>query len=332
MSVVSRFAAVCAAAALLAGLAAMLASPAEAEPRCPSGYYWTLGEYCYPYGPNGEIGYPNIGYMANLGNVGQPVHSIVPPSYGYPNLGANLGRPAYVSSPIANWGPNWGPPPRPWAGWYVGGGIGVVWVNGTWTAVDVTSLSTGDPLIDAIKRGRADDIAEDVYWGYLWDYGDWVAGAEADWAYYNALLDPGIPGTGGLPGNRSADSVTMRAKWAFSLRGRLGYLVTPFTQVFVAVGPSWLRENATVNCTAAGVCGTNGIPAFTQTNSTTRLGLTVGTGVETKIIGNWRGRMEYRYSDYGTWRTTFGTPSLLSTTADIHVNTHQLLFSVAYGF
>jgi outer membrane immunogenic protein len=180
----------------------------------------------------------------------------------------------------------------------------------------------------------ASDIAEQVYFGYYWILGasDWIAGLEADWAYYNAFMDPGIPGTGGLPGNKSSDSVNVRAKWSASVRGHIGYLITPTIQLFATAGPSWLNEKATVNCTSAGVCGSNGIPAFSQTNSTTKAGYTVGGGVETKLWDRWRGRMEYRYADYGTFSTSFGNPAQLALSADIKVHTHTVLFGLAYGF
>jgi opacity protein-like surface antigen len=221
-----------------------------------------------------------------------------------------------------------------WTGFYLGGALGANWTGGTWTTTELRSLGVSDALIDAIKDMQATDIAEQVYAGYFWDLDSpgWLAGLEADWAYYNAVMDPGIPGTGGLPGNKASDSVNVRAKWSASLRGRVGYLVTPTTQVYVAGGPSWLNMNATVNCTGPGVCGTNGIPAFSQTNSTTKIGWTLGGGVERMLWGNWRGRAEYRYADYGTSTTSFGTPARLALTADIKVHTHTMLFGLSYAF
>ena len=47
---------------------------------------------------------------------------------------------------------------------------------------------------------------------------------------------------------------------------------------------------------------------------------------------NWSARGEYRYSDYGTWRTTLGTPATLAVTADIRMRTHTALFGLAYTF
>jgi outer membrane immunogenic protein len=221
-----------------------------------------------------------------------------------------------------------------WTGFYVGGEFGANWTGGYWTTTDLITLGGRDALIDALKDLRASDIAEDVYFGYLYDFGapKWLAGLAADFAYYNALMDPGIPGTGGLAGNKASDSVTVRAKWSLALRARLGYLVTPTTQLYVAGGPSWLKMDAAVNCTGPGVCGSNGIPAFSQTNSTTKAGWTLGGGVESVLWDNWRGHVEYRYADYGKFSTSFGTPAQLALAADIKVHTQSLMFGLSYGF
>jgi opacity protein-like surface antigen len=220
-----------------------------------------------------------------------------------------------------------------WSGFYVGGELGPNWTYGNWTTTDLVTLSSRDALVNAFKDMRATNIAEDVYWGFLWFLDDdWLAGVAADIAYYYAFMDPSIPGTGGLAGSNGGDSVSVRAKWSASLRARLGYLVTRSTQIYVAAGPSWLNMNATLNCTSSGVCGANPITPFSQTNSTTKAGWTLGGGVESMLWGNWRGHVEYRYSNYGTYSTSFGAPSQLALAADIKVRTQSLMFGLTYGF
>jgi len=220
-----------------------------------------------------------------------------------------------------------------WSGWYAGGGLGAVGSAARWNTRRLVTLGLADPLVDASKDMEAWAFAENVYLGYMF-YGapQWLAGFAAEFAYYDALMDPGIPGTGGIPGNKSADSVSVRANWSISLLARLGYLVTPTTQIYGVGGVSWLDMDATINCTGPGVCGTNGIAPFSQTNSTTRAGFTVGGGIEAMLWGNWRGHLEYRYSDYGTFSTSFGAPAGLALAADIDAHTHTLMFGLSYGF
>lgn len=237
-----------------------------------------------------------------------------------------------------------------WTGFYLGAGGGGNWTKGDWTTNEVVSLGGRDPLVDAVKSLYKADPFVGLYFGYMlniaeafglfnrygWQYcpvcDDWYLGFEYDFDWIDAAMDPGIPGTGGLPGNKSSDSVTVRAKWDMAVRARLAYLATPSTQLFVAGGPAWLHEDATVNCTAAGVCGTNGIPSFTQTTSTTKVGWTFGGGVEQKIWERWRARLEYRYSDYGTWSTNFGTPSNLAVGAGIKLHTQSVMAGIGYRF
>ena len=102
--------------------------------------------------------------------------------------------------------------------------------------------------------------------------------------------------------------------------------------LFAAGGAAWMHEEAKVNCTAAGVCGTNAIPPFTQTNSTTKAGWTAGGGVEQQIWGNWHGRLEYRYSDYGKWSTSFGAPANLFVASDIKLHTQSVMAGLSYAF
>jgi len=222
-----------------------------------------------------------------------------------------------------------------WSGLYLGGALGAVWSYAKWTSTDIWTLGVRDPLVDAIKDMVASNIAETVYIGYMF-YGapEWLAGFAAEFAYYNVFMDPGIPGTGAaiILGDRSADSASVRANWAFSLLARLGYLVTPTTQVYGIGGVSWLNMDAAINCTGPGVCGSNGITPFSQTNSATKAGYTIGGGIETILSGNWRGKMEYRYSDYGKFSTDFGNRAGLALAADIDVHTHTLMFGLIYGF
>lgn len=57
-------------------------------------------------------------------------------------------------------------------------------------------------------------------------------------------------------------------------------------------------------------------------------GWTGGGGIETLLWDNWLARLEYRYADYGTWRTAFGPPAELIVN-DFAVTTHSAL--LGYG-
>ena len=64
--------------------------------------------------------------------------------------------------------------------------------------------------------------------------------------------------------------------------------------------------------------------------------ITIGTGIETMLWGNWFARGEYRYADFGTGSfslsRTGAPPDAGLTNYDVRVRTHTALFGIAYKF
>jgi Outer membrane protein beta-barrel domain len=131
-----------------------------------------------------------------------------------------------------------------------------------------------------------------------------------------------------MPGQVGA-ALSTRATWDASARGRAGYLITPWTLVYITGGPAWLHIESTATCGIA-ICGGPGV-AFN--NSSNRLGWTLGGGIETRLWGSWFGRAEYRYSDYGDVTYTNANAALgITATYDERIRTHIALFGLAYKF
>jgi outer membrane immunogenic protein len=61
------------------------------------------------------------------------------------------------------------------------------------------------------------------------------------------------------------------------------------------------------------------------------MGWTLGGGLESMVWRNWLARLEYRYADYGTWRTVFGPP-VVAITKDFAVITHTAFAGIGYKF
>jgi opacity protein-like surface antigen len=224
-----------------------------------------------------------------------------------------------------------------WPGTYLGGG------GGRWTqcpdfnTVAMTSLGAVDRVGDDHQACASSGFRGSVMLGTNWQVAPrWLVGVEGDVGFANSSgTITGIPGTANVivpPARGANDSVNMKETWDAGVRGRLGYLVTPWVMVFATGGVAWQRVEVTINCTAGGTCGFNGIAPFAVTNSAVLTGASVGGGVDVKLAGNWSARGEYRYSDYGTWRTTLGTPATLAVTTDIRMRTHTALFGLAYTF
>jgi outer membrane immunogenic protein len=228
--------------------------------------------------------------------------------------------------------------PGDWPGTYFGGGGGGRWTRcPDFDTVAITSFGAADRVGEDHQACASSGFRGSIMLGTNWQVApNWIVGAEADFGLGNTSgTIAGIPGAANVvvPAARAAnDSVNMKEGWDAGVRARLGYLVTPWVMVFGTAGVAWQQVEVTMNCSAAGTCGFNGIAPFSATNSTVLTGVSFGGGIDVKLAGNWSARGEYRYADYGTWRTTFGSPSTLAVTTDIRMRTHTALFGLAYTF
>ena len=110
--------------------------------------------------------------------------------------------------------------------------------------------------------------------GYNWQMGAFVLGAEGD-------LEGASVWSGSLRG---------------SLRGRLGFALDRV----LFYGTGGLAFGGGDGSSAYGAYGYN----YGGASSSTRLGWTVGAGVEYLITQNWSAGLEYRYSDFGANNAT----------------------------
>jgi len=193
------------------------------------------------------------------------------------------------------------------------------------------------------------------YLGYNWQIGsNWLAGLEGDWGWANASRTlSGVWEPGGSPNffqGQGDATFSVKTTWDASIRGRLGFLVTPTVQVYGAGGPAWIHVEKTSNCPTvqpANFCGSGVVQPqlplanFTPASiadSATRLGWTVGAGAEMMLWGNWIARAEYRYANFGTWTNTDFRPcgfapcaqGSLTVTDSLRLQTHTATAGLAY--
>ena len=114
--------------------------------------------------------------------------------------------------------------------------------------------------------------------GYNWQAGHAVFGLEGDWSWAN------LEGTGASAGG----PITTELSWLATARARAGYAVDNYL-FYVTGGAAWGKVEA-ANIGFAG-------------GSDTRLGWTVGGGVETMLAQNWSAKLEYLYVDLGDKNT-----------------------------
>jgi len=98
-----------------------------------------------------------------------------------------------------------------------------------------------------------------------------------------------------------------------------------------------LRYDVTSTC-ASGACAMDGFAPAPIVSSATRLGWTVGGGVETALSGHWVARADYRYADFGAPAFTVGRSATVRAfnpsvdTFNLAVATHTATFGLAYKF
>ncbi len=185
------------------------------------------------------------------------------------------------------------PPPAPvynWTGFYVGGNVGYSWglsdPNVNFFDPSGFQIATASGSFDmqgVIGGGQA---------GFNLQSGSWVLGAEADIqasgqrGTRNFACQAGVCSTSGLQVN---ESLNQKLDWFGTVRGRLGFTVTPTILLYGTGGLAY------------GEIVTNGLisdPASFSQN-TLKIGWAAGGGVEASISRNWSLKLEYLYMDLG---------------------------------
>lgn len=206
--------------------------------------------------------------------------------------------------------PAFAPPPPPaftWSGFYIGGQVGYQW--GT-ASNSLIFLPTGAsfPLNSVDTSG----VVGGGHLGFNYQVSQFVFGLEGDVegaTTSGSSFQPLVGATG-----------TGNARLQASIRGRLGF-AWDRVLIYATGGGAY----ASINATSSSVLGFD-------SETTGRFGWTVGGGVEYAIDPNWLIRVEYRYSDYGS----FDFPLINETAglfADrIHVRDNRVEAGFSYKF
>lgn len=186
-----------------------------------------------------------------------------------------------------------------WTGFYVGVNAGYAWGRSDLgTVLDLTSswIAEGAPFRNefvALSNRRLNPAGATggVQIGTNWQSGAWVLGLEAD---ANASdLGARAIFTGPNPPTTRTFNESIRNDWLVTARGRAGYAVDR-TLLYVTGGLAVGGVEGSWDLTSG-----NGY-AKTGSVSDTRVGWTVGAGVEHAFTANWTVKLEYLYTDLGT--------------------------------
>ncbi|WP_193175537.1 outer membrane protein [Oricola nitratireducens] len=163
----------------------------------------------------------------------------------------------------------------------------------TWSGIYVGAFAGynwGNFDVTTIGDINADGWSGGAFAGYNWQTGPLVLGAE---------LDAGYSGASGTLGGVEAKQTGFG-----SLRGRVGYAFDP------------LMIYGTGGLAITGAELNDG----TVKDSNTLVGWTVGAGAEALLTDNVFGRLEYRYTDYGSKDFTLGAGTVSSGFTEHTVN------------
>jgi outer membrane immunogenic protein len=244
-------------------------------------------------------------------------------------LAADLAVKAPVRAPVV--------PAYNWTGCYLGGNVGYSWGRARGDLnipqLDIfslpTSFSISHDLDGVIGGGQV---------GCNWQSNNvWVLGLETD---FQGSAEKGTSNFSGPSvtsppfafGEGISQSIEAKIEWFGTVRGRVGYLITPTLMLYgtggLAYGETKVTDNVRQNLIGGG-------PAFTTTsisNSTTRVGWTLGAGAEGTLFNwnNWTWKVEYLYVDLGSQSASGIDPVILAYSWNARFTDNVLRFGLNY--
>jgi outer membrane immunogenic protein len=247
-----------------------------------------------------------------------------------------------------------------WTGCYLGGHIGGSFVDKKFgqfvdTAVPSTfgaptSFAISDPSIDLNSTGLLAGGQVGCNFQFA---ANWVIGIEADASGANPqgggdgrLQTEGAVLNGTLPGIttvvNSNGSASSRTDFIATATGRLGYAFGRLGEgmVYAKGGAAWAHDkyqfNGQVLTSACGdpqcVLVNSFVTPFNFGASETRIGWTVGAGVEWAVWENWSVKLEYDYLDFGSRTVTFNDPLLGAANISVSERISEVKLGVNYRF
>ena len=200
-----------------------------------------------------------------------------------------------------------------WTGFYLGGNAGYSFgrnsyeVAGTSTVRTRTFRGFDSPqptlLTDVTAAGPAflgtgtaniDGGLAGGQIGYNWQSGAWVFGLETDAQWTGQRGATSFCLTAACPVGGFVANAEYRLQWFGTARARAGWLVDPRVLLYVTGGAAYGEVKADYT---AGIVG---VPLVGSSISSTRLGWTVGGGIEGMLSPNWTVKAEYLYVDLGS--------------------------------
>jgi outer membrane immunogenic protein len=196
------------------------------------------------------------------------------------------------------------PPIFTWTGIYIGGQIGYAWTSGN----NQFDGFVDDTFVDSSFGGTPSGVIGGGHVGFNYQINQWVLGLEGsvDGTSLSNTAVLAFPDGSTLTAHSTADIQG-------SIRGRLG-IAWDRVLIFATGGVAFGGFNTNISLAAQ--------PIFASASrSDTRVGWTVGGGIEYAVTNNWSIQAEYRFTDFGTIRNG----DLAGLPADEFLNGHRRL-------
>src|SRR5258707_1333499 len=173
-----------------------------------------------------------------------------------------------------------------WTGFYLGGELGWIQTDPKYTT---GALLLGAPFI-VTSGSDKNGLTYGIMAGYNYQVGQLVVGVEADFQGWTVGEIRYTAVTG--------DFLTAHSKWGGTIRGRLGYAADR-ALLYVAGGAAFVSNETSIPFTGISIGGDD-----------TRVGWTVGAGLDYAFTNNWFAGVEYRYSQYEAKSFVYPIPIL----------------------
>jgi outer membrane immunogenic protein len=240
-----------------------------------------------------------------------------------------------------------------WTGCYLGGHVGGAFVNNDITG---TFLAPTGPVGDFTLVNVADTLPIDFgsngfliggQGGCNLEFTNrFVIGFEADASWANAsgssrqTLSGSFPSPlFGLPTTASTDgTLSTKTDFIATATARLGYAFGSIGQgmIYGKGGAAWIGNRYSLTGQVVSVACEEACPTFVTpfnwTTRETRIGWTIGAGVEWAMWGNWTIKGEYNYLDFGTRTLTLNDPVLGPINASVRQTVNEVKFGGNYRF
>jgi outer membrane immunogenic protein len=212
-------------------------------------------------------------------------------------------------------------PVASWTGFYLGVNAGYTWSQNN-TVSSVGSLLTRNPLLDpaavapvvggvttGIPVGKTSGFIGGGQVGYNYQVNEFVVGIEADIQGLSSRSASGttansIPIPGFVAAANTTLTATNRVDWLGTVRGQLGYTITPALLVYGTGGLAYgeVQSNSSISQQLTGPSATNINAPYGSfaSISQTRTGWAAGGGAAWMITDNWTAKLEYLHYDLGS--------------------------------